>query len=108
MALGTLPPLSLGYVSLIGMILFIPTSIWTACLLYTSYRNEAGEIFHTYSTYARGGDLLIGAHNFLDMTPKGRNEVGIMDWVRHHDRYPSKPLGAASFQPELAVSSRCD
>jgi predicted dithiol-disulfide oxidoreductase (DUF899 family) len=72
------------------------------------YRNEAGEIFHTYSTYARGGDLLIGAHNFLDMTPKGRNEVGIMDWVRHHDRYPSKPLGAASFQPELAVSSRCD
>jgi hypothetical protein len=28
-----------------------------------------------------------------------------MDWVRHHDRYPDKPLGAASFQPELAVSS---
>lgn len=72
------------------------------------YRNAAGEIFHTYSTYARGGDLLIGTHNFLDMTPKGRNEVGTMDWVRHHDRYPSKPLGAASFQPELAVSSYCD
>ncbi|MDP9138989.1 MAG: thioredoxin family protein [Pseudomonadota bacterium] len=44
-------------------------------------------IFHTYSTYARGGDILIGAHNFLDMTPKGRNEKGTMDWVRLHDAY---------------------
>lgn len=51
------------------------------------YRNEAGEIFHTYSTYARGLDLLVGAYNFLDLTPKGRNEDPIMDWVRHHDRY---------------------
>ena len=56
------------------------------------YRNEAGEIFHTYSSYARGGDLLIGAYNFLDMTPKGRNEEEIMDWMRHHDRYEEKPL----------------
>jgi predicted dithiol-disulfide oxidoreductase (DUF899 family) len=51
-------------------------------------KDEAGEIFHTYSAYGRGDDILIGAHNFLDMTPKGRNEVtGIMDWVRRHDRY---------------------
>ncbi|CAM3400268.1 thioredoxin [Pseudomonas floridensis] len=51
------------------------------------YKNERGEIFHTYSTYARGLDLLVGTYNFLDLTPKGRNEDPIMNWVRHHDRY---------------------
>ncbi|GGN05030.1 hypothetical protein GCM10010967_45090 [Dyadobacter beijingensis] len=51
------------------------------------YKDRTGNIFHTYSTYARGGDILIGAHNFLDLTPKGRNEDGIMDWMRHHDKY---------------------
>jgi predicted dithiol-disulfide oxidoreductase (DUF899 family) len=54
------------------------------------YKNEAGEIFHTYSSYARGLDILIGTYNFLDFTPKGRDEDGLphsMAWVRHHDRY---------------------
>jgi predicted dithiol-disulfide oxidoreductase (DUF899 family) len=51
------------------------------------YKDANGDVFHTYSAYARGGDILIGAHNWLDLTPKGRNEHGIMDWVRHHDRY---------------------
>jgi predicted dithiol-disulfide oxidoreductase (DUF899 family) len=54
------------------------------------YKNEAGEIFHTYSSYARGLDILIGTYNFLDLTPKGRGEDGLshsMAWVRHHDRY---------------------
>jgi predicted dithiol-disulfide oxidoreductase (DUF899 family) len=51
------------------------------------YRNEAGEVFHTYSSYARGGDILIGAHNFLDLTPKGRNENTTMNWMRRHDEY---------------------
>jgi predicted dithiol-disulfide oxidoreductase (DUF899 family) len=55
------------------------------------YKNEAGQIFHTYSAYARGGDILIGAHNYLDLTPKGRNESTIMDWMRHHDRYETAP-----------------
>ncbi|EXF93939.1 hypothetical protein HK44_009930 [Pseudomonas fluorescens HK44] len=55
------------------------------------YRNDAGEIFHTYSTYARGLDLLIGAYNYLDLTPKGRNEEQGMKWVRHHDRYETAP-----------------
>jgi predicted dithiol-disulfide oxidoreductase (DUF899 family) len=53
------------------------------------YQAETGNVFHTYSTYARGGDLLIGAYNFLDLTPKGRNETTIMDWVRLHDEYDS-------------------
>jgi predicted dithiol-disulfide oxidoreductase (DUF899 family) len=50
-------------------------------------KDDAGNVFHTYSSYARGGDILIGAHNYLDMTPKGRNENTIMDWMKHHDRY---------------------
>jgi len=54
------------------------------------YKNERGEIFHTYSAYARGLDLLIGAYNYLDLAPKGRDEDALaytMAWVRHHDRY---------------------
>ncbi len=52
------------------------------------YRNPRGDIFHTYSCYARGVDHLCGTHNLLDLTPKGRNEHGTMDWVRLHDLYP--------------------
>jgi predicted dithiol-disulfide oxidoreductase (DUF899 family) len=54
------------------------------------YKNEGGELFHTYSAYARGLDILVGAYNFLDFAPKGRDEDGLaftMAWVRHHDRY---------------------
>ncbi len=54
------------------------------------YKNGNGDIFHTYSSYARGGDILIGTYNFLDLVPKGRDEEGLpygMAWVRHHDRY---------------------
>ncbi|MEO6052983.1 MAG: thioredoxin family protein, partial [Chthoniobacterales bacterium] len=47
------------------------------------YKDKDGAIYHTYSSYARGLDALIGAHNFLDLTPKGRNEETTMDWVRH-------------------------
>ena len=54
------------------------------------YKNATGEIFHTYSSYGRGLDILIGAYNFLDIAPKGRDEESLewsMAWVRHHDRY---------------------
>ncbi|HET8790494.1 MAG TPA: DUF899 family protein [Modicisalibacter sp.] len=51
------------------------------------YKNTVGDVFHTYSSYARGGDILLGAHDYLDLTPKERNERGTMDWVRHHDRH---------------------
>ena len=53
------------------------------------YKNGGGEIFHTYSTYARGLDILVGTYNFLDLLPKGRNEnpESTMDWVRRHDEY---------------------
>jgi len=54
------------------------------------YKDQAGNIFHTYSSYARGLDILIGAYNWLDLTPRGRDEAGLkhgMAWVRHHDKY---------------------
>jgi predicted dithiol-disulfide oxidoreductase (DUF899 family) len=55
------------------------------------YKDTNGDIFHTYSSYARGGDLMLGTYNILDLMPKGRNETGpyynLTDWVRHHDRY---------------------
>jgi predicted dithiol-disulfide oxidoreductase (DUF899 family) len=54
------------------------------------YKDSVDEVFHTYSCYARGLDILIGAYNFMDMLPKGRDEAGLkygMEWVRHHDRY---------------------
>jgi predicted dithiol-disulfide oxidoreductase (DUF899 family) len=54
------------------------------------YRDEAGAIFHTYSCYARGLDMLNGAYHYLDLTPKGRDEGGLsypMEWVRLHDAY---------------------
>jgi predicted dithiol-disulfide oxidoreductase (DUF899 family) len=52
------------------------------------YRDDAGNIFHTYSTYGRGGESFLTTYNYLDITPKGRNEEkNLGDWVRHHDKY---------------------
>ena len=54
------------------------------------YKDEDGAIYHTYSTYARGLDILNAAYHIMDMTPKGRDEDKLpypMDWVRRHDRY---------------------
>ena len=54
------------------------------------YKDGTGDIFHTYSAYARGLDILVGAYNYLDLVPKGRDEAELpwtMAWVRHHDKY---------------------
>jgi predicted dithiol-disulfide oxidoreductase (DUF899 family) len=54
------------------------------------YKDGTGAIFHAYSSYARGVDMLIGAYHYLDLVPKGRDEDALtfaMAWVRHHDRY---------------------
>ncbi len=53
-----------------------------------------GEVFHTYSTYARGDDILMSPYNYLDLTPKGRDEGALpysVAWIRHHDRYDQGP-----------------
>lgn len=51
------------------------------------FKDEAGEIYRTYSTYFRGVEAMMGTYNILDLAPKGRNEKGGMGWVRRHDRY---------------------
>ncbi len=52
-------------------------------------KDARGDVYHTYSTFARGLDTFITAYQFIDITPKGRDEVGLegMAWLRHHDRY---------------------
>jgi predicted dithiol-disulfide oxidoreductase (DUF899 family) len=50
-------------------------------------RNAAGEVFHTYSTYARGLDALLGANHYLDLTPEGRNDAAFPNWPRRRDEY---------------------
>ena len=53
-------------------------------------RAADGAIHHTYSTYGRGVEFIMGAYHILDLVPKGRDEAGLdygMEWVRHHDRY---------------------
>jgi predicted dithiol-disulfide oxidoreductase (DUF899 family) len=51
------------------------------------YKDEAGEVFHTYSTYARGLDMLLGANHYLDLTPEGRNDDAYPNWPRRRDEY---------------------
>lgn len=52
------------------------------------YKDEQGQIFHTYSSYARGNESLLSTYVILDLMPKGRNEEnGLQDWVKHHDKY---------------------
>ena len=54
------------------------------------YENEQGEIFHTYSCYARGLDMLNGAYHYMDLVPKGRDEDELpytMAWLQRHDQY---------------------
>jgi predicted dithiol-disulfide oxidoreductase (DUF899 family) len=54
------------------------------------YKDEAGTVFHTYSSFSRGLDMFITAYHLLDIVPKGRDEAGFsygMQWLRHHDRY---------------------
>ena len=56
------------------------------------YKDEDGTIYHTYSTYARGLDMLNGAYHFMDILPKGRDESELpwtMAWLNYHDLYES-------------------
>jgi predicted dithiol-disulfide oxidoreductase (DUF899 family) len=55
------------------------------------YKDETGTVYHTYSSYARGLEELIGTLMILDRAPKGRNETKTMDFVRRHDEYEKTP-----------------
>ena len=70
------------------------------------YKDEKGDVFHTYSTYARGGEPMLAAYFFLDLVPKGRDEARLpftMAWVRHHDRY----VDSASAHPCAEAAESC-
>jgi predicted dithiol-disulfide oxidoreductase (DUF899 family) len=55
------------------------------------YKDDSAQIFHTYSTYGRGGEQFLGIYRFLDLTPKGRTENGpyhsLTDWARPKNMY---------------------
>ena len=62
-------------------------------------KDASGTVFHTYSTYGRGVELMMGTYELLDIAPKGRDEDALpytMAWVRHHDRYDDAAAPAAS------------
>ncbi|MDB6029735.1 MAG: hypothetical protein JWM16_73 [Verrucomicrobiales bacterium] len=71
------------------------------------YKDAVGDVFHTYSSYGRGLDLLLGTYRILDMVPKGRDEDDLkfaMEWVRYHDRYNTNQFADANkpYWPETA------
>ena len=74
------------------------------------YKDADGGIFHTYSTYGRGLEPLVGAYRMLDLVPKGRDEDHLdftMEWVRYHDRYDTNEFADADkpYWPETAAAS---
>ena len=76
------------------------------------YKSVSGDVFHTYSTYARGLDILMGTYNILDLAPKGRDEDGLafsMAWVRHHDKYAQGYVvdPKANYVPPKGSGSSC-
>ncbi|MGA2810959.1 MAG: thioredoxin family protein [Candidatus Acidiferrum sp.] len=62
------------------------------------YKNDSGQVFHTYSSYARGHEDLLGTLMILDRAPQGRNESQTMDFLRRHDEYeqPRKKIGISA------------
>jgi predicted dithiol-disulfide oxidoreductase (DUF899 family) len=76
------------------------------------YKDATGGVFHTYSTYGRGVEVLMGTYRILDLVPKGRDEDHLgfsMEWLRHHDRYgtnvfadPDKPYWPDTASPSSA------
>jgi predicted dithiol-disulfide oxidoreductase (DUF899 family) len=74
-------------------------------------KDAAGGIFHAYSAYARGLDILVGTYNLLDLVPKGRDEDDLaftMEWVRHHDRYDNIAVNRAASSEKSKVAACCD
>ena len=62
------------------------------------YKDDAGDVFHTYSTFGRGVEVMMGAYQMMDLAPNGRDERDVphkMGWVRHHDRYEPAPAPKA-------------
>jgi predicted dithiol-disulfide oxidoreductase (DUF899 family) len=79
------------------------------------YKDDAGEVFHTYSTFGRGVEVMLGAYAMMDLTPQGRAERDVfykMEWVRHHDRYETgqgfEPAPEKAKPPVAAACPHCE
>ena len=74
-------------------------------------KDPSGNVYHTYSTFGRGLEELLGVYYFLDRVPNGRNEADVkphpMGWVRHHDKYPA-PAAGKSAEPARAPAAKAD
>lgn len=75
------------------------------------YRDAAGDIFHTYSTYGRGLEEIMSTYKILDLVPQGRDEDDLgfsMEWVRYHDRYGTDVFADADkpYWPETAPQTK--
>ena len=71
---------------------------------------DAGEVFHTYSTYGRGNEAMMGAYMLMDLTPQGRNERDVfykMEWLRHHDRYAPESRFEPAPEKAAAPAAAC-
>ena len=68
-------------------------------------KDQDGSIFHTYSSYARGNEEVIGAFIYLDITPKGRNEKQIMEWVKRNDEYGASQAASCCHSTPQAKSA---
>ncbi|HYD59478.1 MAG TPA: thioredoxin family protein [Noviherbaspirillum sp.] len=74
------------------------------------YKDDAGEVFHTYSTFGRGVEVMMGAYMLMDLTPKGRDERDVfykMEWVRHHDRYEHQGRFEPAPEAKAAACEHC-
>ena len=73
------------------------------------YKDDAGAVFHTYSTFGRGVEVMMGAYHMMDLVPKGRDEEDAaykMNWVRHHDRYEPLPVAKSAPAGDSCCAAR--
>jgi predicted dithiol-disulfide oxidoreductase (DUF899 family) len=71
------------------------------------FKDDAGAVFHTYSTFGRGVEAMMGTYHLLDMAPRGRDEdqdAYGMEWVRHHDRYEPAPAATPAAAASCCAS----
>jgi len=87
----------------------LPHEEWPGMSVF--YKDKDGNIYHTYSAYARGTENTMNAYNYLDYVPKGRDEDSLgfsMSWLRHHDRYDTGKLADANLPYWPADAVRLD
>ena len=89
---------------------FSSVSVSEGSLYTMGNKDDADTVFHTYSTYGRGVEVMMGTYDLLDLTPKGRDERNpnwTMDWIRHHDRYELAPASRPAVAAVAASGGCC-